>query len=155
MHVGKHIGTFLRYLYLILIRAYYYYHLLYYCFQNLIDQGCFGWFLALEFAINQYLFLMYRTAIVALGHIAFHMPDKFPVQVKNRVSRNIVKELLMQDKTEPRSDDGTEWCEFDDLPLETKCKIEGMKMMARWLVGLKVKLKYWEKYGQVSKINMI
>ena len=81
---------------------------------------------------------MYRTAIVALGHIAFHMPDKFPVQVKNRVSRNIVKELLMQDKTEPRSDDGTEWCEFDDLPLETKCKIEGMKMMARWLVGLKV-----------------
>lgn len=57
-------------------------------------------------------------------------------QVKNRVSRNIVKELLMQDKTEARSDDGSEWCEFDDLPLETKCKIEGMKMMARWLVGL-------------------
>ena len=42
----------------------------------------------------------YKTAIVALGHIAFHLPDKFPVQVKNRVSRNIVKELLMQDKTE-------------------------------------------------------
>ena len=88
------------------------------------------------FALN--ILLINRTAIVALGHIAFHMPDKFPVQVKNRVSRNIVKELLMQDKTEPRSDDGTEWCEFDDLPLETKCKIEGMKMMARWLVGLKV-----------------
>ena len=44
----------------------------------------------------------YKTAIVALGHVAFHLPDKFPVQVKNRVSRNIVKELLMQDKTEVR-----------------------------------------------------
>ena len=42
----------------------------------------------------------YKTAIVSLGHIAFHLPDKFPVQVKNRVSRNIVKELLMQDRTE-------------------------------------------------------
>lgn len=78
----------------------------------------------------------YRTAIVALGHIAFHLPEKFPVQVKNRVSRNIVKELLMQDKTRTREDDGQEWCEFDELPLETTCKIEGMKMMARWLVGL-------------------
>ena len=35
-----------------------------------------------------------------------------------------------------RPDDGTDWCEFEDLPLETKCKLEGMKMMARWLVGL-------------------
>ena len=70
------------------------------------------------------------------GHIAFHLPEKFPVQVKNRVSRNIVKELLMQDRTEGRPDDGTDWCEFEDLPLETKCKLEGMKMMARWLVGL-------------------
>ena len=45
----------------------------------------------------------YRTGIVALGHIAFHLPEKFPVQIKNRVSRNIVKELLMQDKTEQRT----------------------------------------------------
>ena len=42
----------------------------------------------------------------------------------------------MQDRTEGRPDDGTDWCEFEDLPLETKCKLEGMKMMARWLVGL-------------------
>ena len=35
-----------------------------------------------------------------------------------------------------RDDDGSDWCEFEELPLETKCKIEGMKMMARWLVGL-------------------
>jgi sister-chromatid-cohesion protein PDS5 len=30
-----------------------------------------------------------------------------------------------------------EWEEMEDLPLETRCKIEGMKMMARWLTGLK------------------
>ncbi len=33
--------------------------------------------------------------------------------------------------------DEAEWLEFDELPLETQCKIEGLKMMARWLVGLK------------------
>lgn len=42
----------------------------------------------------------YRTAIVALGHLAFHLPDKFPIQIKNLVSRKIVKELLIQDRTE-------------------------------------------------------
>ena len=27
--------------------------------------------------------------------------------------------------------------EMEELPHETRCKIEGMKMMARWLTGLK------------------
>ena len=44
----------------------------------------------------------YLTAIVALGHIAFHLPDEFPIHIKNLVSRKIVKELLMQDTQEPR-----------------------------------------------------
>ena len=30
-----------------------------------------------------------------------------------------------------------DWCEEDQLPEETRCKIEAMKMMARWLLGLK------------------
>ena len=42
----------------------------------------------------------YLSAIVALGHIANHLPDKFPIHVKNLVSRKIVKELLMQDRNE-------------------------------------------------------
>jgi sister-chromatid-cohesion protein PDS5 len=42
----------------------------------------------------------YLTSIVALGHLALNLPDKFPVHVKNLVSRKIVKELLMQDKGE-------------------------------------------------------
>ena len=78
----------------------------------------------------------YLTAIVALGHIAFNLPEKFPIQIKNLVSRKIVKELLMQDRTDARADEG-EWCEEDELSLETRCKMEGMKMMARWLIGLR------------------
>ena len=42
----------------------------------------------------------YLTAIVTLGHIAFHLPEAFPVHIKNLVSRKIVKELLMQDRNE-------------------------------------------------------
>uniref|UniRef100_A0A0K2UC00 Sister chromatid cohesion protein PDS5 homolog BAlike [Bombus terrestris] n=1 Tax=Lepeophtheirus salmonis TaxID=72036 RepID=A0A0K2UC00_LEPSM len=80
--------------------------------------------------------LSYRTAIVALGHIAFHLPQLYPIQIKNLVSREIVKKLLMKDNTEPRVGI-EEWVSDDKLPMETICKIEGMKMMARWLLGLK------------------
>lgn len=31
----------------------------------------------------------YRTAIVALGHIAYNLPDKNPLQIKNIVSRKV------------------------------------------------------------------
>lgn len=80
----------------------------------------------------------YRTAIVALGHIAYNMPTKYTTQIKNTISRKIVKELLVKD-SEPASDgrpDG-EWCDEDSLPEETRCKVEGLKTMARWLLGLK------------------
>ena len=42
----------------------------------------------------------YLTAIVALGHIAAYFPEKYPVQIKNLVSRNIVKQLLMKEVEE-------------------------------------------------------
>ena len=78
----------------------------------------------------------YLTAIVALGHLAFYLPDKFPVQIKNLVSRKIVKELVMKDHTSARGGTDT-WCNIEDLCLEAQCKLEGLKMMARWLLGLK------------------
>lgn len=31
----------------------------------------------------------YRTAIVSLGHIAYNLPDKFPIIIKNIVSRKV------------------------------------------------------------------
>lgn len=80
----------------------------------------------------------YRTAIVSLGHIAYNMPDKFQVQIKNIISRKIVKDLLVKDAGENRLDvPVTDWCTEENLPEETKCKVEGLKTMARWLLGLK------------------
>lgn len=80
----------------------------------------------------------YRTAIVSLGHIAYNLPDKFHVQIKNIISRKIVKELLVKETSSNRSDVPTlDWCDEDDLPEETRCKVEGLKTMARWLLGLK------------------
>jgi len=78
----------------------------------------------------------YLTAIVALGHIAFHLPEQFSVQVKNTVSRKIVKDLVMKDNSPARAG-GDAWCERDKLCMEAQCKMAGMKMMARWLLGLK------------------
>lgn len=80
----------------------------------------------------------YRTAIVCLGHIAYNLPERFNVQLKNIVSRKIVKELLIKEVPENRESapDG-DWCQEDDLPEEIKCRIEGLKTVARWLIGLK------------------
>ncbi|KAK3923322.1 Sister chromatid cohesion protein PDS5-like protein B [Frankliniella fusca] len=80
----------------------------------------------------------YRTAIVALGHIAYNLPDKNPVAIKNIVSRKIVKELLVKEYADWIGVDHDDpWCREDALPEETRCRVEGMKTMARWLLGLK------------------
>lgn len=80
----------------------------------------------------------YRTAIVSLGHIAYNLPEKFHVQIKNIISRKIVKELLVKETSNSRDEvPTTDWCDEDDLPEETRCKVEGLKTMARWLLGLK------------------
>ncbi|KAH1008037.1 sister chromatid cohesion protein PDS5 homolog B-B [Dendroctonus ponderosae] len=88
----------------------------------------------------------YRTAIVTLGHIAFTFPDKYKVPIKNIVSRKIVKDLLVKDPREKKDEedytsgclnDSDSWCAEDDLPEDTRCKLEGLKAMARWLLGLK------------------
>ncbi|XP_003426788.1 sister chromatid cohesion protein PDS5 homolog B isoform X2 [Nasonia vitripennis] len=79
----------------------------------------------------------YRTAIVALGHIAYNLPEKYHVQIKNMVSRKIVKELLVKESSEQQSENDAEWCREEELPDETRCRLEGLKCMARWLLGLK------------------
>lgn len=80
----------------------------------------------------------YRTGIVALGHIAYNMPNRFTVQIKNTISRRIVKELLVKDGENNSDSQPTgEWCDEDSLPDETRCKVEALKTMARWLLGLK------------------
>ncbi|XP_046608925.1 sister chromatid cohesion protein PDS5 homolog B isoform X2 [Neodiprion virginianus] len=80
----------------------------------------------------------YRTSIVTLGHIAYNLPDKYQIQIKNMVSRKIVKELLVKENSEQTTDviEG-DWCREDQLPEETRCRLEALKCMARWLLGLK------------------
>ncbi|KFM69553.1 Sister chromatid cohesion protein PDS5-like protein, partial [Stegodyphus mimosarum] len=78
----------------------------------------------------------FRTALVSLGHIAFLCPDLFGMQIKSIVSKVVVKDLLMVDFEITRGDDSM-WIDFDMLPEETKVKVEGMKMIVRWLLGLK------------------
>ena len=60
---------------------------------------------------------------MSLGHIAIMMPDKFPVHIKNLVSRNLVKQLLMKGASEPH-DIEEPWVNYDKLPMETKCKYQ-------------------------------
>ncbi|XP_018334153.1 sister chromatid cohesion protein PDS5 homolog B [Agrilus planipennis] len=82
----------------------------------------------------------YRTAIVTLGHIAYNVPERCKVQIKNIISRKLVKELLVKESSDndrDRSIDPDSWCSEEDLPEETRCKVEGLKAMARWLLGLK------------------
>jgi len=44
-----------------------------------------------------------RTSIVTLGHMALLLPDRFTIQIKNIVSRKIVKELLLKVRSQKLS----------------------------------------------------
>lgn len=77
----------------------------------------------------------FRTALVTLGHIAYHCPESFAVAIKGVVTKIVVQQLLMQDKEPPRTTD-EDFCSEEALSEETKAKIEGMKLMVRWLLGL-------------------
>ncbi|XP_054711226.1 sister chromatid cohesion protein PDS5 homolog B-like [Uloborus diversus] len=78
----------------------------------------------------------FRTALVSFGHIAYLCHDMFASEFKAIAAQVVVKNLLMLDQATPRDKDET-WAPFESLPEETKCKIEGMKVMVRWLTGLK------------------
>lgn len=81
----------------------------------------------------------YITKIVSLGHIAYNMSAAFQTPIKNMIARRIVKELLIQGVPENRPYElpEGEWCAEEDLPPDTIAKLEGLKTMARWLLGLR------------------
>lgn len=61
------------------------------------------------------------------------MQDEEEVSVKNHPISAVLNPIISH---QPR--DKTEiWLEEEDLPFKTRCKIQGIKMMARWLLGLK------------------
>ncbi|XP_050425690.1 sister chromatid cohesion protein PDS5 homolog B-like [Adelges cooleyi] len=80
----------------------------------------------------------YETAIVAFGHLALNVVDKYSALFSNIISKKIVRELLATEITHiVTCDDDDDWCQENRLPKETKCRVEGIKALARWVVGLK------------------
>ncbi|CRK92889.1 CLUMA_CG006304, isoform A [Clunio marinus] len=80
----------------------------------------------------------YRTAIVSFGHIAYNLPERFNIPLKNIVSRKIVKDLLIGDLPDVRQHKAVgDWCDEEQLSEEIRCRVEGLKAIARWLVGMK------------------
>ncbi|KAK3896136.1 hypothetical protein Pcinc_000185 [Petrolisthes cinctipes] len=85
----------------------------------------------------------FKTSLTTIGHIAFNMPEKFLAPIKIIVANKVVLELLMQNQTATHTpgpnqcQDVDEWVEEDDLTEETVVKMEGIKMLANWLLGLK------------------
>lgn len=51
--------------------------------------------------------------------------------------KQIVKELLVREGGGGSNAPEGDWCDEEELPEETRCKLEGLKCMARWLLGLK------------------
>ncbi|GBM49507.1 Sister chromatid cohesion protein PDS5 B [Araneus ventricosus] len=86
-----------------------------------------------HFTMNSQYF---RTALVSIGHIAYLCHDMFASQFKYIVAQTVVRDMLMKDHDLPRGGEEL-WGPFESLPEETKIKIEGMKVMVRWLTGLK------------------
>ncbi|KAJ8298337.1 hypothetical protein KUTeg_024868 [Tegillarca granosa] len=78
----------------------------------------------------------YITAIVALGHISYLCPEEFSAEMKTIVSKTIVKDLLMQDKTSG-PDTLESWYSEHHVTEETMAKLQAMKLLVRWLMGLK------------------
>ncbi|GFS33710.1 sister chromatid cohesion protein PDS5 homolog B-B [Nephila pilipes] len=78
----------------------------------------------------------FRTSLVSIGYIAYLCHDMFAAEFKNVVAKVVVQDLLMLEKEETRGGDDL-WVPRESLPIETKIKMAGMKVMVRWLIGMK------------------
>lgn len=76
----------------------------------------------------------YRAAIVSLGLIAYLMPNRFKIQIKTAITR-IVKDLILDKDDSAASQLPIEWCDEVNLPEKTRCKIAGLKTLARWFLS--------------------
>ncbi|CAI9557230.1 unnamed protein product [Staurois parvus] len=75
-------------------------------------------------------------SLVSIGHIAQLAPDQFASPLKSMVANFVVKDLLMTDRCPGRKTTKL-WVPDDEVSLETLVKMQGIKMMVRWLVGMK------------------
>ncbi|XP_029458531.1 sister chromatid cohesion protein PDS5 homolog B isoform X2 [Rhinatrema bivittatum] len=76
------------------------------------------------------------TPLVSIGHIALLAPDQFAAPLKSLVATFIVKDLLMNDRL-PGKKTTKLWVPDDEVSPETLVKIQAIKLMVRWLLGMK------------------
>ncbi|NXT19673.1 PDS5B protein, partial [Syrrhaptes paradoxus] len=76
------------------------------------------------------------TPLVTIGHIAMLAPDQFAAPLKSLVANFIVKDLLMNDRL-PGKKTTKLWVPDEEVSPETLVKIQAIKMMVRWLLGMK------------------
>ncbi|KAG8584945.1 hypothetical protein GDO81_004834 [Engystomops pustulosus] len=75
-------------------------------------------------------------SLITMGHIAQLAPDQFAGPLKSMVANFVVKDLLMTDRCPGRKTTKL-WVPDDEVSQETLVKIQAIKMMVRWLVGMK------------------
>ncbi|MBN3314043.1 PDS5B protein, partial [Atractosteus spatula] len=76
------------------------------------------------------------TPLTTIGHLAMLAPEQFASPLKSLVANFIVKDLLMNDRI-PGKKTTKLWVPDDEVSPETLAKIQGIKLMVRWLLGVK------------------
>ncbi|XP_063313956.1 sister chromatid cohesion protein PDS5 homolog A isoform X3 [Pelobates fuscus] len=76
------------------------------------------------------------TPLVSLGHISMLAPDQFASPMKSVVANFIVKDLLMNDRSNGDKN-GKLWSPDDDISPEVHAKVQAIKLLVRWLLGMK------------------
>ncbi|CAB1458212.1 unnamed protein product [Pleuronectes platessa] len=76
------------------------------------------------------------TPLTTLGHLAQLAPEQFAAPLKSLVANFIVKDLLMNDRI-PGKKTTKLWVPDEEVSTETLAKIQGIKLMVRWLLGVK------------------
>ncbi|RXN25564.1 sister chromatid cohesion PDS5 -like protein [Labeo rohita] len=76
------------------------------------------------------------TPLVSLGHISMLAPDQFASPMKSIVANFIVKDLLMNDRSVGNKN-GRLWTADDEVSPEVLAKVQAIKLLVRWLLGMK------------------
>ncbi|KAG9348468.1 hypothetical protein JZ751_002203 [Albula glossodonta] len=90
------------------------------------------------------------TPLTTLGHLAMLAPEQFAGPLKSLVANFIVKDLLMNDRA-PGKKTTKLWVPDDEVSPETLAKIQGIKLMVRWLLGVKNNL---SKKPDMSRLRL-
>ncbi|XP_014675735.1 PREDICTED: sister chromatid cohesion protein PDS5 homolog B-like [Priapulus caudatus] len=76
------------------------------------------------------------TALCVVGHLAYYSPDDFGPEMKGIISKNVVKDILMQDRM-PSPVVAADWLEDAQMTVEVRTKVQSLKLITRVLMGMK------------------